>query len=1040
MNSNPNILYKFIENILKKNHQLIYQQLENHFDKVIITNQDGYILYANSNHDFPTEIGESLLHLIEAEQQEQLKQTIKQLKAEGSSPKQSIIFHLKNKSFNLFKARIIPIFDKKSTSFIFLCDNISENTIKYEEKTIDTYGISAVIDHITDCIVIINEKGIIELVNNAFVGLFDYKISEIIGTNIQHLMPEPHRSKHNMYLSNYLASNRKKVIGLIRDVKALDKHGKIFPIELSLSEMWIDKKRVFMGVIRDITQKKHIENHIKANEERFRTIANHTFAWENWIGTEKQLLWVNPAVENYTGYTVQECMNDKKYPVSLLHDDYKEKFTEIYEKALINKTSINELQLKITTKNGNEKWMSFSAKPIFSEQKHYLGLRTSFHDITKSKEAELKIKHNEELLDSFMTSATEGIILLDRNLKIVRINRAALDIYDVQEEKMLNQKLIDIAPDLKDIPRYKIYQDVIKNGNSYQFSDIVSKTIFKDINISLKVFKVSDGMGMILNDITISKNKEKELIRAKEQAEASIKAKEMFLANMSHEIRTPMNAILGMSEILYKTDLSERQIKYLDVITKSSENLLVIINDILDLSKIEAGKLVIENIAFQLIKTIESTIHIAQYKAREKDLNLTLSYPPSIKDLVVWGDSVRLNQIILNLINNGLKFTHKGGVEVILSILEEDSKTIKLKFNVKDTGIGIRKEKLDSIFNNFTQADDSTTRQFGGTGLGLAICENLINMMKGKIGVTSKVDKGSVFYFILTFKKGVKNDLDEEKIDMFIKKETPNLDGVSILVAEDQEFNRLVVKNFMKDWNCRLEFAINGQDAIDKLQNDDFDIVLMDIMMPIMGGLEATEFIRNSMPEPKNKIPIIALTANTMKSDTEKYMASGMNAHISKPFKIKDLYNKIKQFTQKENAASTSKNTTPIQNAKKIVGKLKNKTLYDLTQVKKLTDNNSEFTIKMITVFIDQTKMAFNEIRNALKENNWEKIHAFAHKIKPSTQMMGLETIEDKLIEIEAFSKNQINLAQIPVLFGFIDEEFNKIKPMLQKEIELLNS
>jgi len=372
---------------------------------------------------------------------------------------------------------------------------------------------------------------------------------------------------------------------------------------------------------------------------------------------------------------------------------------------------------------------------------------------------------------------------------------------------------------------------------------------------------------------------------AKGMAERALQSKQQFLSNMSHEIRTPMNAILGFTKVLMKTNIAPTQKEYLDAIKVSGDGLLVLIDDILDLAKTDAGKMTFEEKPFKIEFSISTMHQVFDLKLKEKNLELVKEYDNKIP-AVLLGDAARLHQILLNLLGNAIKFTTKGKITVAVRLLHEDKKKATIDFAITDTGTGIAEDKLESIFENFQQATSSTSSTFGGTGLGLAICKQLVEKQGGSILVKSKVDEGSTFSFTLSFQKTneeSKKESGEIESDKEIK-------AINVLLVEDVKLNQLLMKIILDDFKFKYDIADNGKIAIEKLQSNTYDIILMDLQMPEMNGFEATEYIRNTM---KSTIPIIALTADVTTVDVEKCKAVGMNDYISKPLDEQILYTKI---------------------------------------------------------------------------------------------------------------------------------------------------
>jgi signal transduction histidine kinase len=373
---------------------------------------------------------------------------------------------------------------------------------------------------------------------------------------------------------------------------------------------------------------------------------------------------------------------------------------------------------------------------------------------------------------------------------------------------------------------------------------------------------------MIINNKSLKLKKH--LLKSEEVLTVALSSKQQFLANMSHEIRTPMNAILGFTKIMLKTDLAPKQKEYLDAIKTSSDGLIILINDILDLAKVDAGKMTFEQIPFKVESSISSMIQVFDLKIKEKNLELGKEYDKKIPEVLI-GDKVRLHQILLNLLGNALKFTSKGKITIAVRLLNEDEEKVTIEFAITDTGIGIA---------------SSSSRVFEGTGLGLGICKQLVEKQGGTISVKSEINEGATFSFTLSFKK-TNAEIKSETIDIELDDE---IKVIKVLLVEDIKLNQLLMKIILNDFNFKYDIADNGKIAIEKLQTESYDIILMDLQMPEMNGFEATEYIRNTM---KSKIPIIALTADVTTVDVEKCKEIGMDDYISKPLDERVLYSKI---------------------------------------------------------------------------------------------------------------------------------------------------
>ncbi|TDE44410.1 response regulator [Flavobacterium rhamnosiphilum] len=587
------------------------------------------------------------------------------------------------------------------------------------------------------------------------------------------------------------------------------------------------------------------------------------------------------------------------------------KLREVLNEILSKNSSFENFEVTHTFSGIGERIMLLNAHLIIQKTNSEQLILLAIEDITDRSRYYLKEKYFlnliEASLDPLMTISNEG--------KITDMNRATVNITGISREKLKGSDFFGYFTEPE--KARAIYQEVFAKG---LITNSPLKLLHKngkltDVLLNGSVYKDDSGnvLGVVIvaRDVTDQKRIESELIESKvfaelatliaeeakskaedatRIAEDAMKAKQQFLSNMSHEIRTPMNAIIGFTRVILKTDLSDKQKEYLNAIKMSGDTLIALINDILDLAKVDAGKMTFEQKPFKMEVSITSMLQLFETKIQEKNLKLVTNYDQKIP-AVLLGDPIRLHQIILNLVSNAVKFTSQGKIMVSTSLLFEDEEKVIIEFAITDSGIGIPKDNIDLIFENFQQAANGTSSLYGGTGLGLAIVKQLVTSQGGSIRVKSKINEGSTFSFTLPFQK-TKIDTELETTLKVVDTEVKN---IKILVVEDMKLNQLLMKTILDDFGFERDIADNGKIAIEKLLVKSYDIILMDLQMPVMNGFETTEYIRNTM---NLKIPIIALTADVTTVDLEKCKAVGMNDYIAKPIDEKLLFTKIVELTK----------------------------------------------------------------------------------------------------------------------------------------------
>ncbi len=655
-------------------------------------------------------------------------------------------------------------------------------------------------------------------------------------------------------------------------------------------------------------------------------------------------------------------------------------------------------------------------------------------EIVERKKIEEELKHSEHLKSRILETAMDGIILVNQDGIVLDWNKKAENILRVKKEETIGKSIYPLLPE-------KLRNELKDSFNSYLINktgQLINKRVetsvyLKDrsvVYVELTIIAIKTKEEYLFNaffrDITNKKIRDNEIREAKVFAEKSAKAKSIFLSNMSHEIRTPLNVILGLTSILQKSDFSDLKTDRtnLDGIQFSAENLLVLINDILDFSKIEAGKLTLHKTDFNIHELITNVSRGFKIKAEEKGLNYTTDIDPTLPKFII-GDQFRLNQILTNLLGNAIKFTKKGEVRITVTSEKKRPNTVLINFTVSDTGIGIPKDKLDNIFQSFYQVNEPGKNKIEGTGLGLSISKELIERQGGTLKVDSIPNKGSCFNFSIEYKDSKLISSKPHNNESSKTKSSDIISGMNVLVVEDNRMNQFFIKQLFANWNIKADIAENGKIALNKLENNTYDVILMDMHMPIMDGPETTIHIRNSTNQKIKNIPIIACSADVFPESKKVAIESGMNFYLTKPVSEKALEEIL--YSLKPDRIDTNYVSQTKSNPEKISINSDTGALCDFSILKKSLENDQEVIQSVLQIFLEETPEDYNKLQNAIKNDNLIVAKELAHKLKSSFKTLGLHKEALSLEQIEQSTQNSCNSNEILESITILDSIFPKI-------------
>lgn len=794
----------------------------------------------------------------------------------------------------------------------------------------------------------------------------------------------------------------------------------------------------FYAIVRDLTYEKQVEAALQAKDAHMKALIRYTPIAIAMLDEQLRFLEINDQFRQEFGLkdsiTVDSFFSEA-FPV--LSQQWKNMLLNV-----LSGTVVRKHEFSYVTASGGKAQYLLDLRPWYYEDARLGGIVCMIENVTLQKIALEEVNRKSQQLNGILKNMPVIVYLINSQGVLVRVMGAGLKAMGVKEIQleghhasvMLGEDNADLTCILLGEKNY-----LVSHGKNGDREWVYEHYLFPD-NVR------NEGIIGFALDITERKKWETELQLAKEKAETASQLKTRFLANMSHEIRTPLNAIIGFAEVLRKQDINAGHLEYLEHITSSGKLLLKLIGDVLDLSKIEEGKLQINRESFHFKEVISSAIMPYKYQANEKGLSFSISFDEHLP-AYVFGDSHKLNQIIINLIGNALKFTKEGNISVHFSCLNSASQGGEsiVRVSVADTGTGIPPEYQSKVFNSFTQADTSVVRNYGGSGLGLSIVKDLVQRMGGEINITSPSNvpafvggPGSTFWFVLRLEV---DQTAAPQAELCLScEEQVRFDGMQVLVAEDNILNQKLIRILLTDVGCNVDFANNGEDALHLLGQKRYDLVFMDVQMPIMDGYTATRLTRDNL---KLDTPIVGLTANVYKEDIEHCLQAGMNDFLGKPYHEAQLYKKLIRWGKTSPHLHKSTILPPVSHTVPVKPAVSDNSFSDcepskytnLTFLQKMVRESQIEMKDFIQMYLNEQEEFLLICENAPKEKRWMDIGKAVHKFRPSLQMVSQETLKNNLSVLEDYCCKGGGQENIPELIEQAKYVCVQIKRELNAEL-----
>jgi len=1002
--------------LLKDSEEKYHQIVEDIADIIYTSDIQGNFTYVNRNTERilgykPEElIGKNFKDLIEPEYKEKIGRFyFEQFKNKQKESTLEFPVIMRNGQTKWVEQKVmLSLEGKRIKGFQSVVRDIdprwhAEQTLKKARKEMEEARnmLQSILDNVSSIIFIKDKKGRYLLINKQYEKINSVSLKDIYLKTDYDFRPKEQADEfclsdkklfetmEAITFEQVIVSNGKKLTLLTTKVPLRDEQGEVYAL---------------CGMATDISGQKEIQTLLEERDERFTKLFHSSPVAMSLASFDpNRFVEINQSFEQLTEFNQEEVLQKNSAEIGILTPEEREKLSNAFRENGF----LRNQEVVLTTKSQGKKHVLISASIIEIEKKSFV--LNVYIDISIRKKFEQELIKTKSLLSEAMSIGKLGSFEFLLKEQKANWSQEIYHMLEIPFDKVITfEDYINVVhPDDVAI----VMESIRKTTTKKVPDDIINRFIASSGTIKwieTRVVPQLDKEGNVtaclgsMQDITERKILEQELRDAKDTAEKSVIAKENFLSNMSHEIRTPMNAVLGFTDLLIDTPLNPEQQDFVEAIQTSGKNLMSIINDILDYSKIEAGMMTIEQVPLSIRSIFSSLSVLFSQKKTDVSIDLSFTADPAIPENLS-GDPTRLTQIIINLVSNAIKFTEKGSVKVAAVLDKKADQVAHVTFTVTDTGIGIPEDKLDAVFERFNQATNDTTRKYGGTGLGLSIVKRLVELQGGSIRVKSLLGKGSVFEFCLPLHEQT-SDVSKDLQAHTIHKITPDHKKLHILLVEDNVINQKLAEKHLTNFGFTLDIAGNGKIALDKLQQATYDLVLMDMQMPEMDGYEAANAIRKHL---KLTLPIIAMTAHAMSGEKEKCLAIGMNDYISKPFKAAELYQKI------SNQMATVSHSTASASSDKFSTKA-----IDLTDLREMSDNSAEFIQEMLELFVSEMTAHLQQLETSIESNDDATTEYLSHKLKSSIAMIGMDSkVMDVLTEMEHLAKSGSQQNALQILF-----------------------